>query len=240
MTTYVCGNSHIAALAAGAEDLPPDPEVRFFPLGTGRYERSDFSLRGADGVELLPQRYQQNLEDYTGHQAIVPGPRWGFLLVNSTARVHRHPMWQSFGPSDLVQSGRTPVTASLLGSILQRDHEGVRGFFMQLLGAGVDFFAVSAPHPRQGGKTFRRRVPREVIGRIDATSREMWRQWLGARGIPLVEPPPETATEDGFLRNEYALTVLANGERDPHHANAAYGRLMAHRVRAHVAATRPV
>jgi hypothetical protein len=233
MTTYLCGNSHIVALAK-AEGTASD--LTIFPLGNGRHERwKTFSRREGDGVAFLPDQYSENVEHYTGSPVITPGATWGFLNVNHNVRIYTNEMWLQFRPAALpAVDGFTPVSADLLTAIVERDQWGVRRFFTQLQDAGVDFFAVSAPFPRLDGAAVRRGIPRKVIRHIDKVARRMWSGWLGERGIALVEPPPETANPGGFLQRPYGAGRASGEPRDPHHANAAYGALMLERVRDHL------
>jgi hypothetical protein len=241
MTVFLCGNSQLAALAEGvAEGRDPaagpaggavvDGELTIFPLGNGKHEPTAFSRLTPAGVVFEPRQYAANLQRYAGRTAIAPGDTWGFLTINHNVRIYRDPMWKTYVPSALDLPG-TPVTDDLLATIVARDHAGVRGLFAQLQEAGVDFFAVSAPHPRQDGTAVRNGVPRPVIAYLDALSRSLWRSWLGERGIGLVEPPPSTVTPDGFLDAAYGAGPDSDGRLDPHHANAAYGALMLARVR---------
>jgi hypothetical protein len=233
MTTYVCGNSHVAALADGAGALA---DLTIFPLGNGRHEPTAFSRRAGDSVELVPEQYTRNVERYTGAPVISPGDTWGLLNVNHNVRIYRDDMWHRFRPSALTAAdGLTPVSEDLLAAMVLRDQRGVRSFLTQLQDVGVDVFAISAPHPRQDGAAVRRGIPRDVIAHIDREARRLWREWLGGRGIALVEPPPETVTADGFLESSYGAGPGPNGGADPHHANAAYGALMLARIRAHLA-----
>ena len=233
MTSFLCGNSHIVALAE-ADGTPSDLTV--FPLGNGRHERRKyFSKLTGGGVGFVPPQYSENVEHYTGSPVITPGATWGFLNVNHNVRIYNNDMWRKFRPSELPTiDGQTPVSADLLTAIVERDQWGVRRFFTQLQDAGVDFFAVSAPFPRQDGAAVRRGIPRDVIAHIDTLARRVWSDWLGERGIALVEPPPETATPKGFLKRPYGAGLASGGERDPHHANADYGALMLARIRAHL------
>ena len=73
-----------------------------------------------------------------------------------------------------------------------------------------------------------------MIVHIDKVARRMWSDWLGERGIALVEPPPETANPRGFLKRPYGAGRAIGERRDPHHANAEYGALMLTRIRDHL------
>ncbi len=234
MTSFLCGNSHIAALAEAAGTTS---DLTVFPLGNGRRERwKQFSRRAGGSVAFVPSQYTKNVELYTGSPVISPGATWGFLNVNHNVRIYGHEMWRRFRPSELPAiDGLTPVSADLLSTIVERDQWGVRRFFTQLQGAGVDFFAVSAPFPRQDGSAIRREgIHRDVIAHIDTVARRMWSDWLGERGIALVEPPPETVTAGGFLKKKYGAGRAVGERRDPLHANAEYGALMLTRVRDHL------
>ena len=96
MTTYLCGNSHIVALAK-ADGTASDLTV--FPLGNGKHERwKTFSRRVGDGVAFVPDQYAENVEHYTGSPVITPGATWGFLNVNHNAGSTPTRCGGSFGP----------------------------------------------------------------------------------------------------------------------------------------------
>jgi hypothetical protein len=231
----ITGNSHVIALAdALAEGRPEDrraalTDVRVFPLGNGRFETSTFSRVGADGheagVQFTVEPYAASLRRHAGRDSIepVPGERWGFVLVNHNARIYRQATWLTHEPASIVAAGRQPVTQGVVRRAAERDHEGVRGFFEHLQTAGVDFFAISAPPPRRDHPAVGWGVRPEVIAHIDRTARQVWSEWLDARGIAMVPPPEGSADADGFLLPELASRRIHKERRDKHHANADYG-----------------
>ena len=62
--------------------------------------------------------------------------------------------------------------------------------------------------------------------------RDIVTAWLAERQIRFIDPPPETV-DDGFLRPEFAASPP-----DSHHANLAYGQLMAAKIAKFLAETR--
>ena len=65
---------------------------------------------------------------------------------------------------------------------------------------------------------------------MEARSRARLKRWLHTHGVPFIDPPLGSVTEEGFLRPEYNAPDLPDGRRDPHHANQAYGALMMRQV----------
>ena len=236
MKTFVTGNSHIGALAAGFRTIAPDrSDVRVFALGNGKYESTPFSTRSGTVITMLVPAYREKLLRCTGSEAIDTSARWGFCSVNHNSRIYRDPRWQVNEPASIATRRRGRVSDAQLQAILERDHDGVRRLFEQLLDLGVAFFAISAPPPRQDLKAFERGTRREVVGYINNVARELWRNWTQSRGICLIEPPPSSLTADGFLETRYQAPDLPDGRRDPHHANPEYGVLMMQRILAHLA-----
>jgi hypothetical protein len=125
------------------------------------------------------------------------------------------------------------VSGGVLEAMVRTDQTGVRTFFLQLLEAGVRFFAISAPPPRRDHPAVARGVPLETIAHIDGVARAIWRSWLREKSIPLVDSPPEARDGDGFLLPEFSQTQVVNGVRDAHHANSDYGRLLWPEILAH-------
>lgn len=231
MSVYVCGNSHVAALAASA-----GPDVTVFPFGNGRHERERFSRLGDGVVHLTPQQYADNVARFTGHDALTRDHTWGLLMVNHNARIYRSPMWLRHAPWQVARPRQRPVSDDLLRTMIERDQAGVRLLFEDLQAAGIDCFAISAPHPRRDGAAVGKGIRPAVIAHIDRVARTVWQEWLDERGIALVTPPPETVNQAGMLRDRFAQATLGDGRADPHHANEEYGALMVQRIREHLAA----
>jgi len=229
---FLAGNSHIVALRTAAHRRGG---FKTFPLGHGRYETTSFSRRAGEGVRLTAPDYQANLHRFTGLDSITAERgRWGFLLINHTARIYQHPCWRRFEPAALAHDDSSPVSDAVVHAMVVEDHAGVRAFFEQLRGSGVDFFAISGPPPRRDHYAIDEGTRPEVVLHLDRFARQVWRSWLAAEGIDVIDPPTESIDDEGFLLPELAREHLGNGERDPHHANEQYGDLMISKIQAYL------
>jgi hypothetical protein len=142
-------------------------------------------------------------------------------------------MWQKYAPTHLAHATTMPLSYDVVRAIVERDHHGVRVFFEQLRRVGVEFFAISAPGPRRDHPTARTAYGRDLALYIDTVSRNVWHEWLGERGIPVIEPPAQTLDEDGFLREDLHH-VRDTLPPDVSHGNAAYGRMLVAEITQHV------
>ena len=114
--------------------------------------------------------------------------------------------------------------------MILRDQLHIRGFITRLVEHGVPCFVISCPPPRQDQECFSEGLRRETVAYIDKKARTLFQDWLAEKSVDFVDVPPETITEDGFLKLEYNANNLKNGKADPHHADPAYGTLMLQRI----------
>lgn len=237
MNVVLCGNSHVGALRRGI--LPrherPGLSLSIFPIGKGRYEADEFSRRDGSCVSLTTPEYAANMVRFTGRNAITAESTWGFLHVNSNTRIYRDVMWRTSEPASIAVHGTTPVSDDMLRAMVVRQQRGVRDLFAKLQEAGINFFAISGPFPRQDLPELNGRIRPVVVTYLDQFARSEWRRWLGERGIPLIEPPPETVTSEGLLRTEFNAPDFPNGNLDRLHANPAYGAVILDQVVTHLA-----
>jgi hypothetical protein len=228
MIAYVTGDSHVDAIVRAK----PSGFKPFF-LGNGSFEAEPFSSSDQQEVWFTINDYTRSLAKNTGKQAISnDGDVWGILMGTHTARIYRDPSWRQFEPAPIAQSGCQPVSDAILRDIIHADFRYIAAFFESLRKAGVSFFVISAPYPRQDHASIIRGTRKEVVRYIDQMYRHIVTAWLAERQIRFIDPPPETIN-DGFLRREFAASPP-----DPHHANLTYGQLMAAKIAKFLAETR--
>ena len=231
MRTFVIGNSHTVALKQGLRRLRLDSELHIFPLGSGVHERSAFSEVRGPGVVFLNEDFWTNFRQHAELDAIDQRHRWGICMGTHNARVYRDRFWAESEPETLARPGKRPVSRDLLDSIILADQRYIREFIANIRKVGAECFVVSCPPPREDFATGNAAGIRpEVIKHVDDRARELFRGWLAEQGIDIVEPPEGVTTGEGFLHPDYCAPDKADGRKDPHHGNAAYGALMIQRI----------
>lgn len=254
MTAYIAGNSHVICLvgaarrsAAGnakqlsAKRVSPrhfevgDARIFFTGITKDLLTPDTFSAVEQGSLRFSDQGLQQDLAEWTGAKTVPATSPWGICNVaNTSRRLYRETTWQVFAPTHLARDGRTPVSDDAMRAILEGDHRGARNLYERLQRLGVPTFAISGPPPRRDHPAVTEDgYEPELLQHLHSLAREVWRDWLAGRGIPLVEPPVEAADADGFLRPEFE-NVRETGAADRIHANELYGELMVSRIAEHV------
>lgn len=233
MTLYICGNSHTRALKAGLSlvqaEQDADMDMVVFPLGPSSHEQNPFSEIDSGRVVLKDNRYRKKLKQFFGFTNFSPDHQWGICMGNQYARLYGHETWHEFCPAWMGEAGKAPVSEALFERMVAEDQAHCRAFFDQLLETGVRFFFIEAPFPLMTHPAIAEvGIDPKVVKAVDAKARSVTAHWLGARGVPIVSTPPETADDNGFL-----LTSFAKGGNDPYHGNQFYGRLMMERILEH-------
>ncbi|MEZ5816109.1 MAG: hypothetical protein R3D44_03410 [Hyphomicrobiaceae bacterium] len=231
---FICGNSHTIALSYGQRRLAnaDSASLKIFPLGSGQYETTPFSEVRGSGVVFLEPSYSDNLRRFAGTSEIRESDdTWGFCLVNHNVRIYRHPMWKlyspCFGPGF---ESKFKLSNAAIDLIVDADSMHIKSFLDQLLRLKINFFAISAPYPREDHPCILSGTKREIVAHLDEVARGRWSKWLSDRGILCVDPPTETRGSDGFLKSEFNAPHFPSGKIDPHHANAEYGRMMLQKI----------
>jgi hypothetical protein len=231
MAVHICGNSHVAALRKGQEKLNQDRyrDILIFPLAGAMFELSPFSKGLADAVTFTEKRFVNNLHQYTRLNQIDATHYWGFTMGNRHSRLYADRLWSEAEPAEICSSGMRPITSGQLTAMIENGQTHTQQFFLQLKSAGVRFFAIAAPFPRQDACGARNIRP-ETLLYVNNAACNLHRNWLMSHNIDYVEPPPQCLDEQGFLKAEYGSEVKPNGLKDYHHANADYGALMMERI----------
>lgn len=236
MTIRICGNSHVAALKKGLEHIGGTrPAIDVFPLGAQRHELSEFSdVDGAGRVVLTQRDCRQHLLKFTGKTHFDTDGLWGLCIGTHTARIYRRKFWSQNEPAPIARRGVRPITKAAVDAVILNNQRYVRALIGRLKDAGIPCFVVSSPPPRRDNPCFQLGTRVETVRYLDDRARSMFKGWLAERGVPFVEPPPETVDGDGFLVSRYALQKPPGETPDPHHANGDYGALMIGRILDHV------
>lgn len=252
MTVLIAGNSHVAcmlqALRGHAARARPDLDARrlrprfwevdgteLFFTGINRDSLSPGMLGDvADGrLTFADPEVADEMRHWTGSPDVSAQDVWGLCTVSNTARkLLRDPWWAGYSPSRWAAGDRQPLTDDVLRRMIEHDQRGIRQLFDALRDRSVPVLAIAGPPPRHDHPLAVHGLTAEAVVHVDAVARSTWREWLGDRGIPLVEPPPEVADTNGFLRPELHH-VRDDGTPDRHHANEDYGAAMVRQVALH-------
>jgi hypothetical protein len=228
---FICGNSHVAALQRGLTKLDRSSgDVTIFPLGNGFYELTDFSGVKNGEVILTDPTYARNFETYAGQNHFDSSHIWGLCMGTHTARIYRNHMWVDSAPADMGGSGARPISEAVLDAIVDADQKYIKLFMSRLKSHGLKFFCISCPALRSDHPCFKSGILPEVGAFVDSYARERFKGWLKEQRIDFVDMPRGSVDAHGFLRPRYRQLRAGKGRRDPHHANAAYGKLMMQRV----------
>lgn len=239
MSVYLCGNSHLGALAKGLRELQSqgtakDLDIVIAPFGTGAVEVEPFSEATDGGVRLIAEEYRQNLVKRCGSEVMSPDHLWGLCVGTHNSRLYRNALWRRSRPNHLAGERDQPISEGLLAAMIEADQRHVKAFFLQLQQAGVPFFLISAPHPKKGHEKTVERAGLDTMLHIDAEARNSMTSWAAANDIDIITPPEESVGEDGFLRDEFEQKISPAGRLDAHHANEKYGILMMQKVIAYL------
>lgn len=235
MRAMITGDSHTAALHRGHAALldegrwPAGLALDIRPLGGGHLTRAPFFSDRGDHAEITTAEYRRRF-DRLPLASDGPDVVYGLSAPLHSVRVWRHPAWRRFSPAGLAPGSAapgesaTPVSSGLLRRVILDDQRHVLALIAILLRGGRQTFVVEAPRPFRHHPALDETSP-DLVAHIDAIYRRTIRRELDAMGVPVVSVP-EDCLDRGFMRDDYAQPG------DPHHGNAAYGRLMMERVAA--------
>ena len=242
MTIFIGGNSHTGALRK-AQKRDPDlfPDIHIGPFGSGEFESTAFA-RTEDGlVRFTVDAYRARLIEISGADIFQPGDTWVVMMGTHTARLLAPAFWSNAAPARLLQDNPRDkrdfraVSDRLLAEMIAAGQDNVIAFAQDLRRTGVQVLFAACPPLRRSGHVMRAGVHEDVALFVDRLARQQFMTRLEALEIPFVTPPPETIDADGFMAETFAKRFRIDGQRDPHHANPEYGRLMLERVAAKLA-----
>ena len=229
MMLRVIGDSHVTALALGwhqltAEGVKSDFEVTIGCLGSGVYLPSPFFVLEGNGIRWTCEDYAKGFLNIAGREIMArePGIIYGVCVGFHSGEIVRAPSWRQFRPWRIAAPGLVPVSDGVVREAVNEYSRYVIELYDAMMRLDIPFFVIQAPpfrreHPciaREGSLA-------DVAAEVDRLFRKTITDALAARGLVDVPPPRVTMDEKGFLLPEYAV-----GGDDPHHANAAYGKLL--------------
>jgi hypothetical protein len=223
------GDSHVAALAAGWQNLAAHPvkadlDLSIGCLGSGVYLPTPFFTLGEDEICWTCEDYAKGFLDISGRETLThePGIFYGMCLGLHTGEIARVPSWREFCPWRISAPTLVPVSDGIVREAAKEYSRYVIAFYDAMLQLKIPFFVIQAPPFRKGHFCITLEGTRpDVAIEIDRLYRETISGELTSRGIVNVPPPRITMDDQAFLLPEYEV-----GGDDPHHANVDYGKLM--------------
>lgn len=228
MTIHVVGDSHVAAYRSGWLEMEDGedrrPGLTFSWIHICGAMLSPF--HGTDGgtVVLKSEEAAKKLCDGTGHAVFRRDVGvYALSMAFTTTVLIRHPQWRIYSPAG---DGKRPLSQGVMAAIVRDHYRHILAFFADLAANGIPAVAVESPPPRADDPAVASgKVPYDRLLAVDRCARTLVKADLAALGIPVAEVPDE-AKDRGFLKPSLCSTT----ERDYHHANADFGRLMIPRI----------
>ncbi len=228
MDVLITGDSHTAALRRGQLALEADGlwpagiDATIAPLGGGHIATEPFFVDRGDHAELSSPEYRRRFKRLPRPED-GPGTVYGLSAPLHSARLWRHPAWQSFvpagaGPGRAGSGGATPVSSGMVRRLAVGDQRHGLGLLALLKRLGHRVFAIEPPPPFRHHRALNRTAA-EVAIRINRLYRDAILAELARLDVPVVAVPA-ACLDNGFTRPEYGT------DGDPHHGNARYGRVM--------------
>jgi hypothetical protein len=238
MRLIIFGDSHVVALGRAIPDLNPvernvyPGEIRVGKVMPFNHSLRDFFVVRGDEIRFGDAPHRKQISKLFGREVIGQDSRDSILALSmpfTTTLVLRNGTWNSHSPWSVTDhSNKQLVSHAVLYEIALAHFAAVLRFVTALQSIDLRLMVVAAPPPRATDSKIARWNP-EVILRVDELTRGVIANELEQRAVPVVEPPDEVFQQPGrrgFLRSEYG------DDRDDHHGNAEYGRLMLLRVMA--------
>lgn len=227
----VLGDSHLAALRRGY-DLDPrmtgGRSVAFHPFGAGSSAVRPFHEVASDGASVRMHGkgwrnltlHARSFTEPGGQDAIV-----ALSLPLHSGRVLRDVGWDRHVPWSLVRQegdgeGEIALSDQAVAAILQDDYRHALAFAEALGNLGLRLLVIEAPRPFDHAP-FLSRMRLDVCQHVDRTYRTEVRARLQAAGVPVVDQPDATVSQDQTTLPAYRHETPG----DFLHANAAYGQL---------------
>jgi len=232
MQVVLIGDSHthfvIPGLNAYLEKNPIEfaSRVTGRMLGNGAYMARPFFRADDDRVMFTVETYKASFASITGRDWLSrDDPNiYAISMGFHSARVYKSDVWRRYAPWSLASSyDRTPLSTATIEAISEDDNKFIFAFLSVLLDLNVKFFVISAPPPKRTHFAIRKNnIPPEIVLEVDRIYRAVTARFLDRFGIAYVLPPPSAYDGEGFMSREFN-----SNPNDPHHANAAFGELLA-------------
>lgn len=224
----ITGDSHTAALQTGLdvliaqENWPKEQEIKIKRIGGANNLLIPFFIDRGDRAELIYRRHVKRLPvaeedgqyDYYG----FCGP----LHASNLWRRQGH--WPSFTPfARKVEGNRdlAPVSTALLKQAVFQEQSHTMQLLELLQRVGTKLFVIEGPRPFRHHRILSKVSPETVIY-IDTFYKNLLREWLHSKDIPIIEVPNQCYDEEGFMHDKFRVPA----ENDMLHGNEEFGALM--------------
>jgi hypothetical protein len=216
MRILIFGESHTAALFVGHKQLRKGratlPDIAIRSMGGGHAFQQQFFADRGDHVAITAPELSRQIDrlPLPGLEAV-----YGFCAPLCPYRLYNKPAWQM------------PISKPFLRPMVIEDQKQALAFIDALKQAGIRLFVIEAPRPFRHHHALKK-THSAVISYVDRMYRDIIRDELAKRDVPVVSVPVHLFDAEGFMLEEYACPD------DPYHGNARFGRVMIEEIAAFV------
>jgi len=231
MKIVVTGDSHISALKSGIDLLQAEGDslvdyvFDFKPLGLGGHLIKPFFADRGDYAEMTDPIIKKRVQRLPLLEDGEFQPYYAISGAMHSIRLWRDVnFWTKYTPF-CQQEGLIPVSVGLLRHAVLNDQLYICKLIEIMQRSGVKLFVIEAPKPFKHHR-IHNDVDSEVIVYVDRFYRQVFKDWLAAKGVPVVEVPASCYDSEGFMLNEFRSDNLG----DANHANKDFGAIMAKEI----------
>lgn len=226
MKVLITGDSNTGALKRAQTLLveqnqwPDDIEMEIVQIGRSGVFYTEFFIDQRDHVEIVKMEKHNRISRLPRIPSSSESELYGICAPFFSSRIWRNEDWARFAPITIAKS-EFPISKGMFRQIVLDDKQYVLSFIDTLQRVGAKLFVVEAPRPFRHHQAFDA-IPKATIAYVDQAFREVIREELDARSVPVVSIPSECYGEDGLMLDVYH----SDAEGDVLHGNAEFGRLM--------------
>lgn len=230
MKVLITGDSHTGALHLAQKDMiskdewPDQIDLTIKPLGGGHIFPTPFFIDRGDYAEISNLKYRKQFNRFPPLKEKNSDVIYGLSAPLHTARIRRRRAWSEFVPSQFAAQ-EVPLSNQLLRRVILDDCHYLLKFIDIILRTQNKVFVIEAPRPFKHDNSLTIIRP-EVFIYVDAYYRDIIKQELKHRNVPIIEVTPECYDDAGFMLERYRNP----NEDDMHHGNVEFGELMMKKV----------
>ncbi len=227
MKVLITGDSHTAALKLGADmlisngELNLEYQIYMRQLGSGATFDKPFFVDRGEFAEITNELHKKRIKRLPLSKEQEDFEYYGISAPLLTIRLWGDKQyWTKFTPFS-SQGDQAPISASLLRYIVLQDQIHMTQLIELLKRVGVKVFVIEAPKPFKHHPAIKI-AGNKVITYVDQFYRQVMKDWLAEKGVPIINVPSACYDADGFM-----LETYRNDNRlDRTHANKQFGAVM--------------
>ena len=239
----ITGDSHVGAIKLGAillrdgGEAPQGAEaldLDIMPLGSGALMSQPFSERSRRHVAITnPKLHFRDVDRIPKAGETLDAV--GLCMALWPLRTMRLLARDGFSHPELLP-GRAFVSRAVLRQALIEDHRHIMAFAGQLGEIGIRVFAVAAPGIFRDNSILKEWPDyAPVAGHLYEACQEILVEEYARIGVPSILGPEDAVDDEGYTIGAYR----SGREGDTHHANAAWGAIVARNLYREIAAPTP-